>query len=181
MNISFNKAIKRNYGYRMFKILMKKHILFFTILLCGCVHSSNKVVTHNVEDVQFAVLKYEFERYSESISKKELRYFFIEIEEREPSVEFLKKFNGHPEVIGISFSKIDCGDSSGRNNEVRHKVNGETGVIVRLHKLKKISDIKYEVSFSSVRNCLGGGGFNGVVELQNGVWVVKQIEDTWVS
>ena len=161
---------------------MYKYFLFLTILLFGCVNTKNNVVVENEESAKVAVFKYAFNSYAESIKNKELSYFFIEVENHEPSVHFLNNFTDqNPKVTGISYSKIKCGDFSASANEVKHKVDGKAGVIVSLHKLQKISDTKYEVSFSSIRNCLGGGGFNGFVEFENGVWVVTQIENTWVS
>jgi hypothetical protein len=161
---------------------MYKYFLFLTILLFGCVNTRNSLVAESEESARVAVFKYAFNSYAESIKNMELGYFFIEVENHEPSVHFLNNFTNHnPKVTGISHSKIECGDFSGSNNEVTHKFDGKAGVIVSLHQMQKISDTKYEVSFSSVRNCLGGGGFMGIVEFENGVWVVKQIENTWVS
>lgn len=164
---------------------MKKITCLLVILLSSCAQNTAHQQATQIDQINGAVFRHAFSYYQSSIDKKSFEYFFISIGQKDPDAKFLSFFkNETPSVVVQSLSKVNCeedDDLSGNSFPIKNINNGKRGIIVSVVQPEKVSDTKYKIQWSSVKDCLGGGGHEGVIELINGKWIVTLEKPTWIS
>jgi len=147
---------------------MKKCILFVAVLavLIGCSKPQDaKIKSEQQEnlDICEAVFRYQFENNASAVQQKAKAYF-LEIFQKDPSPEFLARFNGHnpPVKKGAEFAI------------------GE-GLKFRVDSIERIDKNTVRVSGGYYEANLSSSGNIYTVVRKKGSWSIQKDEMQWIS
>ena len=126
-------------------------------------------------DVAEAVFRYQFD-HNASGAQRQVDYFFISLEERDPPQALLTRFaNEKPLVLPASLATSFAGTG------VRHKELGGRGLIFRISSIKWLDANTAEVDGGYYEAGLSASGNIYRVERRVGKWFVARDEMRWIS
>jgi hypothetical protein len=146
------------------------------------------------DDIREVVLRGQMEDWAKSGDKSEVdakdqterevaaalnfKVFFVSINEKDPTDEFLKRFQNIPRTVKkVSESEI----SKKMRMPVVDKKTGELGIIFSADAIRWLNDhhVKAEAGYHC--NGLCGAGYTVDLQLEKGQWRIKKERMNWIS
>ena len=114
-------------------------------------------------DIAEATFRYQF-RNNASAAQQQTTAYFLTLFKKDPSPEFLKRFEGHKPPVKRG-SEFNVGN----------------GLSFRIDMIKRVTETKMEVSGGYYEGVKSSSGNTYFVEKKNGTWVVTGDEMHWIS
>ena len=119
------------------------------------------------DDIRETVFRYQME-------KQKVPAYFLRVENKDPSPEFLKRFAGNePPVKPASAADL--------SPQVKDKETGTKGVILGSDKITWVNDNEVKVEGSEYHAPLAATGWTFTVTRQRDKWVVTGSKMEWIS
>lgn len=126
--------------------------------------------------VREAVFKYQIERLTTDLPKKDVVFFLSVGEEANPSDALIARFAGRRPLV----KKVS--DSVPKKYEgIFDKDTGKKGILFSVTSIKWINDSEAEVEGGHYTAPLAASGNVYKVRFENGKWVVKDDDMKWIS
>jgi hypothetical protein len=100
------------------------------------------------------------------------KVYFLLLDGKDPSDDFMEQFKESVPPVKKA-SQMD--------NWARDKETGEQGIALAVEKIKQIDESKAEAEGGCVAGGLDGYGYRYSLVKENGRWVIKDAQGTWVS
>ena len=157
-------------------------------------HDSTNRRSSEGQDIREAVIRKQMEDWIRNGDKDEadakdkdekaiakmlnFKFFFVSVNERDPTDEFVGRFKGIPRVI----KKLSaCEISKAQRMPVIDKSSHERGIIFSADRIHWLSKDSAEVEGGYHCDGLCGAGIKFHVTRENGRWVVKSSKMQWIS
>lgn len=155
-------------------------IIFSVLFVSSCQDSITNVTPKSTpeDDIRETVFRYQFQ-HNVSGQQQNAKVYFLSIGtlsgSRDPSDEFMKRFQGHkPPVKKVSQAIASV-------EGVIDKDTGERGLIFRVTRIEWKSEVEVEVEGGYFESGLSASGNIYLVRQEGEKWVVKEDRMLWIS
>ncbi len=148
--------------------------LLLAFLTIGCAHTAELKTMPANDDIREALFRFIFSNNA-SAGQKNVDYYFLSIEKKDPTTEFLNRFQGEkPQVLPSSQAKFNPPPDQESLGGIIHQSLGGTGLKFGIGKIDWINKYKVSISWSYYENMLSGSFNVATLKLKNNAWVVTE-------